>query len=336
MEEDDKKIRHTISAEETFTLAKDVFDLRTLIKNVYSNRAVISRRINIITFCVSTLFTLVYLAYVIFASIYGKIISQATEITLYVLAGAYALLGVVLLTLTLISFKTSAKNIKKLNTALKIIRLTVRLVSIVLSIAAIALSGAEGGSVNVALEITVIILSVITILVQLLPMFFGGAAKFVRWLISPVKIKMRFSAVSVEWYNLAVTGKPPAGTAHKISKRHYDAIGQVIDGVLNPALGKKYINAIKPAQLLDIAENCDAESRPVAEGVLKSIFAYAAECGYVVFDPCRDLNFTGSVEEEKKKTFKERLAGVGVKLGKKMLDKYIAASSDTDSDENGE
>lgn len=30
-------IRHTISAEETFTLAKDVFDIRCFIKNVYAN-----------------------------------------------------------------------------------------------------------------------------------------------------------------------------------------------------------------------------------------------------------------------------------------------------------
>ncbi len=332
--EEDKKIRHTISAEETFTLAKDVFDLRTLIKNIYSNRAVISRRINLVTFCVSSLFTLLYLAYVLYASFFGKL-SLGTEITLYVLAGVYAVIAAVLLALTLISFKAQAKNIKKFNIALKIIRLTARLLSISISIAAIALSKAEGPSLNIALEIVVIIISVITLIAQLMPLFFGGAAKFVRWLLSPVKIKMRFSAVAVEWFNLAVTGKPLKGSERKVSKKHYEAIGGLIDGVLNPALGDKYINSIKPAQLIALDEHCPETSRPVLEGTLKSIFAYAAECGYVVFDPCRDLNFTGSVEEEKKKTFKDRIVGVGTKLGKKVLDKYIAASSTDDATENG-
>lgn len=331
--EEDKKIRHTISAEETFTLAKDVFDLRTFIKNVYSNRAIIARRLNLVSFCLSTAFTMLYLAYIIYASVYGKL-SLGTEITLYTLTGVYAAVAAVLLVFTLISFKVQAKNIKKLNLALKIIRITARLLSIAISIAAIALSKAEGPSLNVALEIVIIIISVIVLIAQIIPLFFGGAAKFVRWLLSPVKIKMRFSAVSVEWYNLAVTGKPLKGSERKVSKKHYEAIGELIDGVLNPALGDKYITSIKPAHLIELDENCPEVSRPVLEGVLKSIFAYAAECGYVVFDPCRDLNFTGSVEEEKKKTFKDRLVGVGTKLGKRVLDKYIAASSDTDATEN--
>ena len=46
-EEKERVVRHTISAEETFTLAKDVYDLRSFFKSVYSNRAVIARRLNI-------------------------------------------------------------------------------------------------------------------------------------------------------------------------------------------------------------------------------------------------------------------------------------------------
>lgn len=327
--DDDKKIRHTISAEETFTLAKDVFDLRTLIKNIYSNRAVIGRRINIFTFCVSTVFTLLYLAYVVYASVMGKL-SLGTQITLYCLAGAYALAAGVLLIVMLVNLRAQAKNIKKLSFALKIVRLTARLVSVAVSIAAIAVSKAEGPSLNVALEIVVIIISVIVLIVQIVPLFFGGAAKFVRWLLSPVKLKVRFSVVSVEWYKLAVTGKPLKGSERKVSKKHYEAIGEIIDGVLNPAIGDKYITSIKSAQLMELDQNCPENSRSILEGVLKSIFAYAAECGYIVFDPCRDLHFTGSVEEEKKKTIKERIMGVGTKIGKKVLDKYIAASSSDD------
>ena len=57
-EEEVVNVRHTITAEETFTLAKDVFDLRCFIKNVYANRAVIARRLNILTLTVSTVFML--------------------------------------------------------------------------------------------------------------------------------------------------------------------------------------------------------------------------------------------------------------------------------------
>ena len=44
IEEEKVSVRHTINAEETFTLAKDVFDIRCLIKNVYNNRAVIASK----------------------------------------------------------------------------------------------------------------------------------------------------------------------------------------------------------------------------------------------------------------------------------------------------
>ena len=331
MEEEEKKIRHTISAEETFTLAKDVFDIRTFVKNVYANRAIIRRRINIITLCVSALFTLLYVSYIIFSSLYGKL-SVSGDVLVYSLAAAYAFVAIILIIFVSLSSRTSAKHIKKLNFALKIFRLTVRILSIAISIAAIAISMANDASANVALDIVIIIFSVITMVVQVIPLFFGGIAKFVRWLLSPVKVKMRFSMVVLEWYHLAETGKPPKGSSRKISKKYYESIGELIDETLIPVFGKKYINTIKPDQLLELVENSDEASRPVLEGVLKSVFAYAAECGYIVFDPCRDLNFAGTVEEEKKKTMKERFLGIGAKLGKKALDKYLATTSDDDDD----
>ena len=66
---------------------------------------------------------------------------------------------------------------------------------------------------------------------------------------------------------------------------------------------------------------------------MKNVFAYAAECGYVTFDPCKDLKFEGSVEEEEKpprKTFKSRLMNMGTKIGKSMLNKYIQDSTASD------
>ena len=76
----------------------------------------------------------------------------------------------------------------------------------------------------------------------------------------------------------------------------------------------------------------DESDRPVLEGVIKNVFKYATECGYVMFDPCKDLNFEGSVEEEEKKksTLKDKFMNVGKKFGKSMLDKYISSASGGD------
>lgn len=328
--EEKKKIRHTITAEETFTLAKDVFDIRTLIKNVYANRAVISRRLNIVTLCISTVFTALYAAFIIIIGLTNKL-DISFEWVLYSLLGAYAVMAVVLVILAIISTNTKTKNLHKISTALKVFRLIVRLLSIAISIAAIYFAMIDGGYEEhlFAIDVVILVLSIFTLIVQCVPLLFGGTGKFVRWLLSPVKVKRRFSAVVLEWYELAVTGKTAEGMSKRVDKKYYEAIGALIDNKLLPELGKKYINTIKPATLLVLEEHISESDRPLFQGVIKSVFAYATELGYVTFDPCRDLDFSGSVEEEEKpkKTVKERLFGMGTKLGKKMLDKYISSNS---------
>ena len=328
MEEEEKKIRHTISAEETFTLAKDVFDIRTFIKNVYANRAVIARRINILTLGVSAALTLLYATFVIWSSFYGRL-SLDHKMIMYCLIGLYALFFVLVIVFAIVMSRAQTKHIRRLNITLKIFRLILKLISIAIAIAAIIIvTPSQSSPHNFAVSVLLIVFSIFSLIVQIIPLMFGGTAKFVRWLLSPVKIKLRFSAVAIEWYELAISGVPPKGSTKKIAKKYYESIGSVIDEILQPAIGNKYINTIKPATVLDIVENSSEEVRPVLEGVLKSVFAYAAECGYVAIDPCRDLNFTGTVEEKKRKTMKERFLDVGKNIGKKMLDKYIAASSD--------
>ena len=128
-----------------------------------------------------------------------------------------------------------------------------------------------------------------------------------------------------------MSGNAKSGAVKKVSKKYFEDIGTQIDTYLIPALGNKYINSVKPAHLLNAVDRASEEDRPVLEGVLKNVFSYAAECGYVTFDPCKDLNFEGSVEEEEKPqrtTFKERILKFGIKKGKSMLDKYIADSMD--------
>ncbi len=323
-------IRHTITAEETFTLAKDVFDLRCFIKNIYSNRAVIARRLNILTLSVSFVFTLLYAAFALF-SCFTKKLELKIEITLFVMLGVYFALLIVFIIIYFCGNRTSTKKSLRIKRTLKVFKFLVRLTSLAISIVAIVLS-MEGGALafNIAVDILVIVFSIVMIVFQLLPLVFGGIGKLARWLLSPVKIKYRFSAVILEWYELAVSGNAE-GAAKKVSSRYFEDIGTLIDNFLLPALGKKYINTIKPVALLNVVERADEGDRPILEGVLKNVFAYATECGYVTFDPCKDLNFSGSVEEEEKAqrpTVKDKLFGLGKKIGQNVLEKYITGSSE--------
>ncbi|MDE6356394.1 MAG: hypothetical protein K2L67_04030 [Clostridia bacterium] len=333
--EEKVNIRHTITAEETFTLAKDVFDIRCFIKNVYANRAVIARRLNIISLLISFVFTALYTAFVLFTSVTRKL-EFKTEITLYVFLGVYAVLFIAMIIAAVCSARANTKSVHRAKLTFKVFKLLVRIASIIISIAALVLS-AVGGALsaqNIGLNIVVTTFSIIMLVLQVIPLLFGGAGKLVRWLLSPVKIKYRFSTVVVEWYTLAVSGNP-TGSVKKVSSKYFDDIGALIDVKLIPALGKKYITAIKPVQLINLVNRTSEADRAITEGVLKSVFSYATECGYVTFDPCRDLNFEGSVEEEEKPpkpTMKGRLLNIGKKIGKSMLDKYIESESKSEAD----
>ena len=329
--EEQVNIRHTITAEETFTLAKDIFDIRCFIKNVYSNRAVIARRLNILTLTLSTVFMLLYSAYVLFTGLTRKL-GFEFQIVLYCLLAAYVVLFVVLITISVLGGRAGTKGVIKVKRTLKVVKLLVRLLSVAISITAIVLSRSDKtAATSVAIDILIIVFSIITIILQVVPLLFGGTGKLVRWLLSPVRVKCRFSKVILEWYELAVSGNAKSGAVKKVSSKYFDNIGTQIDTYLIPALGKKYINSIKPAALLNVVNRATEEDRPVLEGILKNVFSYAAECGYVTFDPCKDLNFEGSVEEEEKPaktTLKGKILKMGTKIGKSMLDKYIASNTD--------
>ncbi len=331
--EEKVNIRHTITAEETFTLAKDVFDIRCFIKNVYANRAVISRRLNILSLTVTTLFTLLYAGYVLLTGFTQKL-AMDFKLVLYILLGIYGALIIVLIIIFICQSRANTKRAKKIKSVLKIFKLFVRLVSLAISVLALVLSGMAGGesASGMAVNALIILFSVIMLIMQVIPLLFGGFGKMARWLLSPVKAKHRFSSVVVEWYELAVSGTGTSGSVKKVSKKYFEDIGTLIDNALIPALGKKYISTIKPVALLNVVEQVDESDRPVLEGVIKNVFKYATECGYVMFDPCKDLNFEGSVEEEEKKksTLKDKFMNVGKKFGKSMLDKYISSASGGD------
>lgn len=328
--EEKVNIRHTINAEETFTLAKDVYDIRSLIKNIYSNRAVIARRLNLLTLSFSLVFTLVYVAYILGTGLLGKL-SLAYDIVIYCVLGAYAVLFITLFIITMCSINAKAKNIKKFKRVLSFFRLAVRLLSVVITITALVFTMNDDYAAKyVAVDIVLIVFSIICLIVQVIPLLFGGLGKLARWLLSPVKVKYRFATVALEWYELTLTAGSDKTSVKRVSKKYYDSIGVCLDTFIIPALGRKYVSAIKPGQVLNVVDSAADEDKPLVEGILKTIFAYATECGYVTFDPCRDLQFEGSIEEEEKQTksVKSRLMGLGKKIGMSILDKYIDKSTE--------
>lgn len=332
--EEKVNIRHTINAEETFTLAKDVYDIRSVIKNIYNNRAVIARRLNLLTISCSLVFTLIYVAYILGTGLLDKL-SLSADIVLYSLLGVYAVLFITIFILTLCSIKAKAKNIKKFKQVLSYFRLAIRISSIAITIVALvyAMGGEQYAAKHVAVDIVLIIFSIVCLIVQIIPLLFGGLGKLARWLLSPVKVKYRFATVALEWYEQTLTSGSDKTSVKKVSRKYYDSIGVCLDTLIIPSIGRKYISSIKPAQLLSVVDCALDEDKPLVEGILKTVFAYATECGYVTFDPCRDLNFEGSIEEEEKqpKTVKSRLMGIGKKIGMSILDKYIDKSTNNDS-----
>lgn len=337
MDEDKKdekvNIRHTINAQETFTLAKDVYDIRNVVKNIYNNRAVISRRLNILTMSLSLAFTIIYVAYILGTGLLGKL-SLSSDIVIYCLLGVYAVLFITLFVLTMCGIKAKAKNITRFKHVMSYFRFGVRLCSVAITIVALvfAMGGEQYAAKHIAVDVLLIIFSIICLIIQLIPLLFGGLGRLARWLLSPVKVKYRFSSVALEWYEQALTSGADSDktSVKKIAKKYYDSIGICLDTLIIPALGGKYITSIKPVQILNIVADAADEDKPLVEGILKNIFAYATECGYVTFDPCRDLKLDGSIEEEEKekKTFKSRIMGLGKKIGMSLLDKYIDKSTE--------
>lgn len=339
-EQEKVTVRHTISAEETFTLAKDVYDLRCLLKNVYNNRAVILRRLNILSLSVSFVFTLFYCAYILFFKMTNKLVLPlSAQVTLFALLGAYCALMLIMLIVTLCASRggAKAKNVHKINKFLKILRLVIRLSSLAIAICALALNTVAGSvdSGNLAIETLVIVFSIVLMTIQLIPLFGGGLAGIARWVISPVKAKRAFSFVLLEWYELVSSGNSESDSIKKVSHKYIDDIGVCIDNFLIPQLGKKKINSVKISMILNVIDKAEENDKELVEGILKNVFGYAAECGYVTVDPTKDLNLTGSIDEQQKAprlTIKQRLLGVGKRFGKSMLEKYLNGYADDENE----
>ena len=324
----ERSVRHTISAEETFTLAKDVFDLRCFFKNIYANRAVIARRLNIFSLACSIVFTLIYVGYIVWSAVSDRLL-DGLRIAVYCLVGVYAVLIIVLVVVGVLAGKATTRTVKKYNKALKIFRLCVRLVSIAMAIIAIAFDSGGESPFSVAFEIVLITISIICIIVQAVPLLFGGITNLARWAISPAKGRTRFSVVLLEWYALVSNSNGEVARVRKISPRFLNDIDRCIDGYLIPRLGKKYIMNIDAKDMYSATDSVPDDLREIAEGIFKNVFEYAEECGYVNTNPTRVMELGGSLEDEQKQKqkprrgIKARLMNVGKKIGESIVKSYL-------------
>ena len=319
--QDPRKVIHKISADEAFTLAKDVYDIRCLLKSVYANRAQIKRRLNFVGTIGSVVFTLLYVAFMIFSGI-TKITSLASQVIIYTIIGVYAALTVAVIVFSLVATRSSTtKNVKKKNNTLKILRYVTRVVSLIMGITAVVISAVSGAddSMSIALNTIATIVSIVFVIFSALPLIFGGFGGLARWLLSPTKIKRRFSFVVLEWYQLLISDNGNIKSVKKVSKEYVEDIGRIVDGNLLPSLGRKYIQTITVSNIYSALELVPEEDKAVTEGVIKNVFSYAEECGYVNVNPCKDMNLVGSIEVEekpKKVSLKEK---IGKKLGKGII-----------------
>ncbi|MCD8040050.1 MAG: hypothetical protein LUF82_00835 [Clostridia bacterium] len=328
-----RQVRHTISAEETFTLAKDVYDIRSFILNIYKNRAVISRRLNIFSLICGIIFTMLYAAYNVWSMVTGKL-SLGLEITVYALLAVYVILVILLLCVTASSNKANTKTVKKYNKALKYFRFSIRILSIAMAVVSIVVSSLSAvNSVDLALQVVLVIVSIVIIVIQAVPIIFGGIANLARWATSPAKGKTRFSKVLLEWYQLVCSGGSDRSSVKKVSPKYIEDIGRCIDGYLIPRMGKKYITEIDASAIYAAADEYPENERDIVEGVFKKVFAYAYECGYVNFNPTKDMGMEGSIDESKKKAKKQGKSGIFASVGKKIGKSIIKGVLGDDDDE---
>lgn len=281
----------------------------TWIKPVYDNRAQISRRLNAVSTAISIIFFMLYVPFLLFGKLY-KDLKVGWDIALYVCIGVYVATIIALFAVTLASGKsTSTAMAKKHKKTRKIILFIVRLASLAIGITALVISAANGSksSTGAVLDTIAIVFAVMSIIFSSFPLIFGGAAGFFKWLISPAKVKFRFSVVALEWYQSLTTESVINKSYKKLIKKYGESIGQIVDGYLLPQLGKKYIKSIDRDALLKVLDTIPQEKHNLAEWTIKQIFEYSEECGYVLVNPCKEMELEGDIQlEEKQKKAEEK------------------------------
>lgn len=279
------------------------------IKPIYDNRAQISRRLNAVSTAISIIFFMLYIPFLLLGKLY-KDLSLGLDVAVYVCIGVYIATIVALFIVTAVSGKsTSTEMAKKHKKTRKIVLFVVRLASLAIAITALVISASRGtkSTIGATFDTVAIVFAVMSIIFTGLPLIFGGMAGFFRWLISPAKVKFRFSFVAIEWYQSLTSEQQLNKTIRKAAKKYGERMGALLDNYFLPALGKKYMNAVDRAALFKLLDSVPAEERNIAEWMVKEIFDYAEECGYVRINPCREMELEGNIQlEDKQKKAEEK------------------------------
>lgn len=267
------------------------------IKPIFDNRAHIKRRWGMLVTTISVIFFLLYVPILLFSKI-AKGLSLGWDIALYVCIGVFvASVIVMVIILTISGRSTNTKTAKRCRKASSIILFVVRIASVALSITAICISGNGKSS---ALDTILLVLAIVSIVFTAISLIFGGIVGFFKWLISPPKIKYRFSLVALEWKQRVDEGKREQSKAVKRSYyKNRDKVEACLDNYLLPTFGKTYINLIDGEKLMAMMDNIPEEDKNLTEWIVKEIFSYAKTCGYLSADPCDGLALEGDVLQEK-------------------------------------
>ena len=272
------------------------------IKPVRDNWPQIKRRMSFISTIISIIFFIIYVPFLLFSKI-SKGLSLGWDIALYVCIGIYVVTLIALLIVSLVSRNSSSvatgKRRKKIG---KIVLLLVRLASLAIGITALIISAMEGSSdAHTAVVDTIsIIFIVMSIIFTAFPLIFGGIGGFARWLISPARIKYRFSFVVLEWHQSFIAEQQIDKNMKKIAKKYGERIGNCIDTYFLPALGDKYIKSVDDHAIVKMLEGIPVEDLNICEWITKRVFDFAEDCGYVDVNPCDKMELTGDISKEVK------------------------------------
>lgn len=272
------------------------------VKPIYDNRAQISRRLNAVSTAISIIFFMLYIPFLLLGKLY-KDLSLGLDVAVYVCIGVYVATIAALLIVTVVSgTSTSTAMAKKHKKTRKIVLFVVRLASLAIAITALIISASRGtkSAVGATLDTVAIVFAVMSIIFTGLPLVFGGMAGFFRWLISPAKVKYRFSFVAVEWYQSLTSEQQLNKAVRRAARKYGERIGALLDNYFLPAFGKKYMYAVDRAALFRLLDSVPADERNIAEWMLKEIFEYAEECGYVKINPCKEMELEGDIDLEGK------------------------------------
>ena len=282
----------------------------TWIKPIMDNRVHIKRRWNGLVTAISVIFFLLYVPILLYQKI-AKGLSLGWDIGLYACIGVYVAAVIVMLVITIASGKsTSTQASKRWRKASGIILFLVRIASVALSITAIIISGSGEST---ALDTILMVLAITSIVFTSLSLIFGGAVGFFKWLISPAKIRHKFSFVAFEWKQLHDEGKRNQDKRFKrLYAKNAERVAGCLDNYLLPALGKAYIDTVDEDKIEGVLNSVPEEDANLCEWAFKDLFDYALNCKYVAVNPCESLELEGDLIKEKQPKRQKAEGGKGV------------------------